>query len=195
MNVKLTLFTLFFGIIAASQETENYNKLASQIPILESVSITEKYKNDSIKREFTIVRYNIKGEIYGFYSGKYIEYYKNGNIKFERVNDRFGMPLSTKKYLKNGYLWNSTKTIELDSNAKNIEEFLFGKYNVSIINDYIEYNGMDYMKNPLVFKKGVMINNKKSGLWKKYKDGVVVKINRYKNRLKFQDPLRSFRKR
>ena len=194
MNINITLIILFISFTVNSQESENYKKIAKQVAFLKSETFLEKFKNDSIKREFSISKYNIDGEIHKFYSGKYIEYYKNGNVKFERINDRFGLPLSTKNYLNNGYLWMSTNTIELDTNAKTIEDFLFGKLNTSLIEEYKENKGTDSSNKPLLFKKGILINNKKSGIWNKYKEGEIIKTKKYKDRIKFEDPVRTIHK-
>lgn len=180
MKIKLSLFLFYLIVSVNAQETEGYKKLAAKVPFIETEHFIERFKNDSIKREYSISRYNLNDTIYGFYSGRYVEYFKNGNIKFERINDSFGLPLSTKTYFKNGMLWDCTNTIELDTNAETIEDFLFGKYAICLIEEHEIYFGTDSLSKPLLLKKGLTINHKRSGMWYKYRNGKIIKVKMYK---------------
>ncbi|PHR68757.1 MAG: hypothetical protein COA67_12355 [Lutibacter sp.] len=189
MKFKISYLIIFSFLYSFSQQSENYTKLANQLIPTSSDSIVDKFKNGNIKREATLTTYTIEEIEYPFYTGKYTTYKRNGRKTYERVMDMFGMPLSSKVYY-GGELFSSTKTLEIDTQIVSVEEFLMSRKGISIIYEYSEYY-IDKNKKPILWKKGIMVNGKKSGKWITYKDGQIHKTNTYKNRDKFKNLLKS----
>jgi hypothetical protein len=167
-----------------SQQTEKYLFYAKKIKPIKSDKITEKYKNEKIKSSYTLTTFNFKGNEYDFYSGKFIEYKKNGKKSYERTMDLFGSLLNSVTYLCCGMIVKS-ETIDLDTTAKSLEEFLFGRKSTPIITLEKEFYIND-KKELILWKKGIMVNGKKSGIWEIYEDGKIKKKKKYKNRNKYK---------
>lgn len=186
-NMKYIIQFLFLFIIQISypQGTENYENLINQLVPVRTENIVEKYNNGNIKRTAFVTYYNINGEEYGVYTGKYIKYLKNGKISWERDNDMVGAPLIFKLYY-GGELFSIKKTIELDTNSKKVEEFLYNRQNTSEICEYEEYV-IDENGDLIIKLKGILINNKRSGLWTTLKNGKIKKTKTYKDRDKFEN--------
>lgn len=187
MKDILTYITIFTFLTAYSQQTKKYSDFVNQLEFIKTESVVEKYKNGNLKRKRTMTTYMVDSLEYIVFTGEYVEYKKNGRKKWEEVLDMFGAPLSSKTYL-GGELFFTTKTLELDTNVKTFEEFVYNKKSTSIIYEYSEYYNDEDGK-PILWKRGIKINKKKSGKWSTYENGKVVKTKMYKEIDKFRNML------
>ena len=186
MNIKFNIFLFFITIsnFCYSQGTEDYNYIINQLIPVRTETIVEKYKNGNLKRMASITYYNVEGEEHGVYTGKYVKYLKDGGISLERENDLAGSPLIVKVYYK-GELLSTKKTIELNTNSKKIDVFLFQSKNTSMICEYEGYE-LDENGESNIMLKGVLINDKRSGLWVRFNNGKIKKTKNYKGITRFE---------
>ena len=181
---------LIFSISAISQETETYKNIVNQTETIKIEETKTNFKNGSLKEVKSITTYEYNGIEYFFYSGEYVLYSKKGFKLLERTNNNFGSPLIIKAYDK-GKLFEYSKTIELDTKAVSTEEFLNERRTVSIITENEEYLYDKKLNKSILYASGIRVNDKRSGVWKFYQNGKVVKTKTYKERNKFDRPLRS----
>ncbi len=188
MKKKLLFLFITTFFLCDAQQSEKYKSFLNQLEQVESESNTKLFKNGNIKNISTLVTYKVGEYECYFYVGKVNKYKKNGDKLFELLLDETGVTLNSKSYW-NGKLWIKSSTIEIDTNATNIEEFIFGK-SVSIIYEE-EVHYFDKKKNAIVLsEKGIKVNNKKSGLWTFYKNGKINKQKHYKKVDKFKNPIK-----
>ena len=185
MKNKLTILFLFFIVLTKAQQTKKYLYFSNQIEPLKTERKIEKYKNRNTKKIYNLTTFIFNSEEYLFYSGKYIEYKKNGKIRLERVMDLFGCLLSATEYLYFGNVI-TYKTIELDTTAENLENFLFGKKSAIVTLEEKEFYTNE-KKELILFKKGIRVNGEKSGIWETYNKDEVIKSKEYKIRNKYKN--------
>ena len=183
MRNRLTILFLFFVLLIKAQQTKKYLHFSNMIEPIQSKRVTEKYKNGNTKRIYNLTTFIFDGDEYEFYSGKYIEYKKNGKKRLERTMDLFGCLLTATEYLYFGTVI-TYKTVELDTTAENLEDFLFGKKSAIVILEEEEFYTNEE-KELVLFKKGIRVNGKKSGVWEIYDGNKVVNRKKYKLRNKY----------
>jgi len=180
MKLKIFFFFLFAIQIINAQQTEQYKNLTSQIEPLETKKIERKYRNGKIKEVYYLTTYEHKGLKYYLYSGKYYSYFRSGIKSEEREHDMFGVPLFTTWYYSNGDLSLKNKTIEIDTNAKSIKEFLESDKHLTrrlYSEIFIPLNGEK--DKPILIKEGEKVNGKRTGIWKFYRKGKLTKEKVY----------------
>jgi len=92
----------------------------------------------------------------------------------------FGVPLSVDWYYWNGDVSMKSKTTEIDTSAKTIEEFLGADKHIkrrSYSKYFIPLNGEK--DKPILVREGEKLNGKRAGLWKFYRKGKLVKEKVY----------------
>ena len=153
----------------AQDYSSNFKEFASQIEPTDSIEIDTKYKNGVQKVQGKRIRYEYGNYVYEYSIGKWIEYYRNGNVSNEIEYDSFGNMLVYKWFSNDdGALMFESKTIKIDTKAKTLKDFLNPKkyFEILTYNKKYDYSFKEckwYLR-----CEGQMLNNTKIGTWKKY---------------------------
>ncbi|WP_405396664.1 hypothetical protein [Maribacter sp. Asnod2-G09] len=127
-------FILFFltSVVCLSQHTEKFKEL------------TDVIKKDSIRKDTT---YYGNGKIHylnetSFYSEKDFDlkgftgqsklFYRSGVLAREDIRDNFGLWLTSKYYNRKGILTKEWITTELDTSAKNLDDFFSSSNHIDV---------------------------------------------------------------
>lgn len=164
------LFLLLICNLSNAQHTDRFKKIVSEIEEIESKPDTIFYKNGKIWWINTVTTYRYNLENYSTYSGKQIQYYKNGQIASEAFLGKFGNILSWNSYDRKGNKKTESITTEIDSNADNPTEFFHSDKHL-IFKRNVKYFKYSYkLQICYLFKEGQTLNGKSVGLWKTYNE-------------------------
>ncbi len=97
-----------------------------------------------------------------------IHYYKSGQIASESFLDKYGNILSWNAFDRNGNKTRESVTTEIDSDAKNINEFFDSPADIKFKRYNRLYKCSGKLGNCYLYKEGQRVNGKKSGLWTTY---------------------------
>ncbi len=157
------------------------------------------YKDGDIRGEINYDEGELKGEYYfqnnekkidkkythlsdSTYTGSYIEYYKNGNLKFKREYDVKGKPIGAwESYFENGKI---KAKKEYDSTNKRVGEWkeYFSNGQIKTFTVFPDGKHYVYYEDTTLMIEGKMKNYEPHGKWKKYfKDGSLQAISNYPN--------------
>ncbi len=164
-----------------SQYSKEFLKVVSNIKPYDSIKVIEKFKNGKLKKEYIKTFYIVGKSKYWRYSGKFSEYYKNGNTATNQTFDKFGFLLNYEFFNKKGILISEIKTKVIDTDNKNVLDFFNNKMKHNIISDYKEYY-YDKKYN-FLYREGQKHNNDKIGIWRTYNNcGDTIKIKEFRKR-------------
>jgi hypothetical protein len=149
--IVLTALCLY-SLISDAQHTIKYNDLLKDLKLIEKIPDTVYYRNSKIKRVGTISKYKYKGIEYTFYSGKSLEYYRNGNISIDELLDNYGNYLKAKFYDRKGRLWEEWNTTKISPNTSTLDEYLKSEKS-NFKRTIIHYNYSSKYKKWYVFRK------------------------------------------
>ncbi|MEM5566230.1 hypothetical protein WNY78_14005 [Psychroserpens sp. AS72] len=181
MNIKPLIFIiLFLSLQCYSQHSERLINLTSNLKPSDTIHIDLKYSNGNQKEIGTVYEYEFGDYIYSYYSGKRIEYYRDGSIAVEHKYDDFGILLSCKYYYGDGNLWFETQTLKIDSNAIDLKSFFEKEKHLTITVKDSDFRYDNVKCDYYLKKEGQRINGKKVGIWKTYNtDGSIKKVSSY----------------
>lgn len=181
MNKKIAFIVAFFiSLSCLSQHTEKYQNFASKLKPFKTEKFEETYRKGKLKIKGNLTYYKYDDYDYYFITGKYIEYYPNGNIMFDALYDDFGMNLEWKVYDGNGNLLEEYKTIKIETSAKNLESFLFKKSKSKITSIMKRYKFSNKICGWYKVLEGKKIDSKRIGKWMRFNpDGSIKKVKNY----------------
>lgn len=175
----LILFLLTFNL-SSSQHTKRFEKIVLDQSPSNTEIVDVKFKNHKQKKIGRQSIYELDKYVYTFRIGKWTEYYKSGQILIEANYDNFGNAIVWKMYDGKGNLLRESKTIEIDSDAKDFAQFLDDKKTLAILTYEKNYKYTYKACKWFLASEGKMLNYKKIGEWKKYyDDGKVKKVIEY----------------
>lgn len=181
MNKKIAFIVAFFiSLSCLSQHSEKYQNFASKLKPFKTVKFEETYRKGKLKIKGNLTYYEYDDYDYYFITGKYIEYYPNGNIMFDALYDDFGMNLEWKVYDGNGNLLEEYKTIKIETSAKDLESFLFKKSKSKITSIMKRYKFSNKICGWYKVLEGKKIDSKRIGKWMRFNpDGSIKKVKNY----------------
>ncbi|WP_406685560.1 hypothetical protein N1F78_07540 [Seonamhaeicola sp. MEBiC1930] len=164
----LVIFLVLIWNLSSSQHSDRFLELVKDLEKIRCKTDTTYYKNGNIWWITCWTTYKYNSEEYSIGTGKMIQYYKNGQIANETYMDKYGNILSWNGFDRNGNKSIESVTTKIDSDAENLKEFfdspLYIKFN--------RYNRLYKCSGKLgvcyLFKEGIRVNGKKSGLWITY---------------------------
>lgn len=176
----LHIVILLLSLNCYSQHSEEFVKLTSNLKPLEIIKVDLKYSNGNQKEIGTIYEYEFDGYIYSNFSGKHIQYYKDGSIAVECDYDDFGILLSSKYYYGDGNLWFSSKTLIIDTKSANLKDFFKKSTELTVTENEKNFRYDSKTCEYYLKKSGNRINGKKTGVWITYfENGEVKKEKSY----------------
>ena len=122
-RILTIIFSILISNLSIAQHTLEFEKIASKIKPLETEVVDIKFNNGNQKEKGTNIIYEFGDYEYIYSTGKRIKYYKRGQIMTESEFDLYGNILTCKLYDGNGDLLRESKTLKIDTKAKNIKEF------------------------------------------------------------------------
>jgi len=128
--MKLSLFIFLFPILSFSQHTERFKELTKDVKKDMTKMDTLYFGNGNIEYTIEIVGYVHNGEEVKTQTGKTVLYYKSGIVAREDLQDDFGNWLTSKYYNRSGVLTEEWITTEIDTRAKNLDEFFKSVYHI-----------------------------------------------------------------
>jgi hypothetical protein len=169
MNFKLFYIIIFFiSFNGYAQHTERFKNLVKDLKPSSTEKVDIKYGNEVQKKTGTLHVYNHGGYTYSFYTGKVLDYYRKGTLVYEYIYDDYGISLSSKWFDSFDNVLRESKTLTIDTKAKNIEEFL-NERNHLLITIHQKIYRFDTEKGEFYVKKeGQKLNGEKIGVWKTY---------------------------
>lgn len=182
MKIRPILLLLFFVLVAKSygQYSGNYKKLASALTPSKTEPHLTKQRKGETDEKGTISYYKVGEYEYAFYTGKWTKYFSNGQIMIDALYDAFGRTLEWRLYDRDGNLTEEHITVQLDTTAKDSEEFLDKLSTIQSTFVLKRYKFSSKTCSWYLFLEGKKRNNKRIGVWKKYKpDGSVKKETKY----------------
>lgn len=181
MIKKITVILVFFiSQCSFSQHTEKFQSFASKLKPVKTEAFEETYKKGQLKVKGNHTYYKFDGYDYYFITGKYIEYYPNGNIMFDALYDDFGLNLEWQIYDGNGNLLEEYKTIKIDTSAEDLESFLFKKSKSKITSVMKRYKFSNKICGWYKVLEGTKIDRKRIGKWTRFNpDGSIKKVKNY----------------
>ena len=168
MNAKDTLkILILIPFFSYAQHSENYLKLMGKLKPIDSSKIVTYFKNGKPKYVGTTTYYEFKNREYEFLTGKHIKYYKKGS-RTESLYDSWGTILENKYYDRNGNLISDAKTLILDTNAKDLQEFEDSNEHIIFVIKTNDYKYSSDLNKWYIYLESEHRNGKKSGTWKYY---------------------------
>lgn len=173
------LTLLFLPLGSFAQHSEDYLKFMNQFVSVDSDSISTEYNNGNPKYIGTTTYYKYNGEEYAFLTGKHIRYYRNGS-RTEAIYDAWGTALENKYFDKKGNLISDTKTIIIDTSAKDVKEFEASDEHITFMIQSKDYKYSSKLNKWYVYLESEHTNTRKSGTWKYYfPNGDLKKTKKY----------------
>lgn len=154
--------------LSNAQYSTKVNEFIKDLVAIDSKSDTIFYNKGKIKWTSSYTTFRYKAEIYSTQTGKLTQYYKNGQIATEINLGKYGYILSLNSFDKKGNLISEATTVEIDTNAKNSQEFFQAEKHISIKRTIKKYKYTKKSATPYLYQEGQTINGKKIGLWKTY---------------------------
>lgn len=180
MNNIIYLF-LIITHFSFCQQTKKYDSLASLLKPLDTIQIVDNFKNGKIRETGTSIKYEFEGELYEFYTGKILKYYKNGRIRSEIECNSFGCELKSKHYDSSGLLISESLTTKIDIKGNHVIDFLELKKNHLVYGNLKLYIYSMKLDDIYLKSEGKFLNEKKIGRWVKYfRDGSIKGESTYK---------------
>jgi len=182
MNIRITfIFIFLFSLNCYSQQSSEYIALIKDLKPRKTKTIDLKFSNGNQKEIGFSNEFEFGDYIYSYYTGKRTQYYRKGTIVYEYEYDDFGVLLSCRWYDGFDNLLRETLTLEIDSKAKNLKEFLDSDKHLTIKTIERIYRWSTDLNKYYVKKEGKKINGKKVGIWKTYSDnGNLIKESNHK---------------
>ncbi|WP_299552733.1 hypothetical protein [Seonamhaeicola sp.] len=179
-SILVLIFILAISNLSIGQHTKGFKKIVFAQSPASTEEVDIKYKSGKQKQVGTLAIYELNNYVYTFLTGKWINYYKSGQILTEAHYDNFGNPITWKMYDGKGNLLRESKAISIDTDAKDFNEFLKNKNSVNILTYEKKYKYTYKACKWFLASEGKMLNYKKTGAWKKYFDeGKIKKIVEY----------------
>jgi len=174
-NMKQTKITLLFMVsvaMAYSQQTERYKALINTIKAKDTSSYVYYHNNDSIKETGKHITY-VRPEY--TYSKKFEEiktFYNTGQLKSIEEYDAYGNILNAQFYNIDGTTWWKSKTLEIDSELTNMEEYFTKENHIIITKELWEYKLGTKERYGEIYLRAVgkVKNEKKIGEWILYNE-------------------------
>ncbi len=157
------------------------------------------HKDGTIRGEINYVEGQLKGDYFfqneekkiykkfthltdSTFTGNYIEYYENGNLKFQREYDKKGNAVGIwESYFENGKM-ESRKQYDSNNKAKGEWKEYFSNGQLKVVTEFPNGKHKVYNENGVLMIEGKMKNYKSYGKWKKYfVDGDIQAISNYPN--------------
>lgn len=180
MKNTLLIFYFLISFCCFGQYTEEFQKFAEQLSPIKTEPYSLTFRKGQLKEKGTRTYYEVDGSEYYFITGKYSEYYSNGQVMIDAVYDDYGKNLSWKLYDGQGNLMEEYKTTKIDTDAKDLEGFLFKRSTWLITSDMKRHRFSPKICGWFMVLEGTKLNNKRIGIWKRYRpDGSVKKERSY----------------
>ncbi|TWO30407.1 hypothetical protein E1J38_014820 [Seonamhaeicola sediminis] len=162
--IKILVLVPLFSF---AQQSENYLELMNNLVPIDSSKIETSFNNGKPKYIGTTTYYEYMDKEYAFLTGKHIRYYKNGS-RTEGVYNSWGTVLTNKYFDKNGTLISDSKTITLDTSAKNLQEFEDSDKHITFVIKSNDYKYSSDLNKWYLYLESEHTNGKKSGTWNYY---------------------------
>jgi antitoxin component YwqK of YwqJK toxin-antitoxin module len=108
-------------------------------------------------------------------TGEMIQYYKNGQIAHEYFLDNYGNMKRMKIFDRKGNKVEEYLTMEIDSNAKSLNDFFESQNHISDKTFCQIYRYSKDTNSYFLYEEGQRVNSKKSGNWVTYYNNGKVK--------------------
>ncbi|MEL6812963.1 MAG: hypothetical protein AAFP76_16685 [Bacteroidota bacterium] len=166
---KRLLYVVFLivPILGFSQYSERYKELTSGIQPIDSLPIDETYRNGRKKAEGLIYVYRIGDDYFEVPVGVVKEYNRGGTLDNITEFDAFGNTLQYTSYGECGICFDA-ETLELQTNAQNISDFLADARYVTTTYYVKQYEYTDIPCSKYLEREGKQVDMKKVGPWKLY---------------------------
>lgn len=164
------IFLLLICNLSNAQHTDRFKKIVSELEEMESKPDTIFDGNGKVWWISTITTYKYNSENYSTFSGKQIQYYKNGQVASDVFLEKYGNIISWNSYDREGNKTSESITTEIDSNANNLTEFFDSDEHISFKRIEKYYKCSNKLQVCYLFKEGQTVNRKKVGLWKTYNE-------------------------
>lgn len=164
----LNFSLLILSLSALGQHTERFKNLVKNLNPSEIKTDTTFYGNGKIFMIESFRSYEFEGQVYSFNTGPFNQYYRNGKPMVEATFDNYGIMLSYIKYESSGGKSFETFTKIIDTKAKDLKSFFEDDDHLIITELKTEYKCNYKLKICYIFREGLIVNGKKTGLWKTY---------------------------
>ena len=151
-------------LFSFAQQSEAYFELMNNLIPIDSSKIETSFSNEKPKYIGTTTDYEYMGKEYVFLTGKHIRYYKGGS-RTEGAYNSWGTVLTNKHFDKNGNLISDSKTITLDTSAKNLKEFEDSSKHITFVIKTNDYKYSSDLNKHYLYLKSEHTNGEKSGTW------------------------------
>ncbi|MFD0991569.1 hypothetical protein ACFQ1R_15835 [Mariniflexile jejuense] len=169
------IFLVLISTLCNSQHSERFLELVKDLEQITCKTDTTYYKNGNVWWTTCWTTYEYNSEKYSTRTGKMVQYYKSGQIANEYSLDNYGNIKSRKNFDRKGNKTLESVTIEIDSNAKSMDEFFDSQNHMTFKTYTAIYRCSKKLGTYYLYKEGQWINGKKNGVWTTYDDNEEVK--------------------
>ncbi|MBP1841724.1 hypothetical protein [Formosa algae] len=162
------IFLVLIWNLCHSQHSERFLELVNDLEEISCKTDTTYYKNGNINWIICWTTYIYNSEEYSTGTGRMIHYYKNGQIASESYLGKYGNTLSWNGFDRNGNKTIESVTTEIDSDAKNLNEFFDSPAETKFKRYNRLYKCSGKLGNCYLYKEGKRVNGKKNGIWTTY---------------------------
>ncbi|AXO81805.1 hypothetical protein DZC78_02350 [Olleya aquimaris] len=175
MKQFLVIIILLSYNLSNAQHSERFEEILSELKEIESKADTIRYGNGKAWWISTLTTYEHNTEKYSTYTGRQVQYYRNGQIASEILMDKYGNILSWNGFDRLGNKTIESLTTEIDSDASDLSEFFTSEKHINFKRHIKLYKCSKKLGVCYLHKEGQRINGKKKGLWKTYSENGDVK--------------------
>ncbi|MDC8003707.1 hypothetical protein POV27_06570 [Aureisphaera galaxeae] len=168
MRYLFLCFALLFCNLSFSQHTPHFLERTQSIQPSDTSLVQRHYKNGVIKEEGKNLAYKMPEYTYFRKYGLYKTYYKDGILKSEVTYDRFGNPLTSIFYNRDGTTWWKSKTLEIDLAIEDPSLYFLTRTPVSVTKWDKELKYGQGIAAMFIKTEGKLVDGRKVGVWKVY---------------------------
>ncbi len=167
-SILTVIVLILIGHFSNAQHTTRFLEIVKDLEYVSCKIDTTYYKNGKVWWTTCWTTYEYNSENYSTRTGRMVQYYKSGQIANEYCLDNYGNIKSMKGFDRKGNKTVEYVIIEIDTNAKSLNEFFKSQDHMNFKTYNTIYKCSNKLGTYYLYKEGQRVNDKKKGVWKTY---------------------------